>query len=403
MCGLAKPLPKFSAHRICILSEWVSQGCILFSGIKLFPVCIRLVSKVYQTSPNMQNRKKMRNNLLNEEPVYTGKSKTPTHLHLHNYSESGRKTFKTRTFTELLPPLKKEGMHWLQVFGLNHTNTIREICEYYHFNFLILQDILNSGHPVKIEEHPTFYFLVLKLLHNDEKENELVSQQVYIIQGKDFLITFQEQESDFFDPVVQALHENVLDIRTRGSDYLLSVLLNQLMASYNGIVNDISEALEDMEEELLDITGKTDIGKRIQAYRRKYLVLKKAIMPLKEQYLKLQHTQSSLIREENLIFFNDVGDHLQLASQTVDICREMLASLADLYISNNDLRMNDVMKRLTAVSTVFIPLTFVVGVWGMNFRFMPELEWEYGYITAWVIMIVIAIAVSVYLKKKDWY
>lgn len=345
----------------------------------------------------------MKNNLLNEEPVYTGKSKTPTHLHLYNYSESGRKVFKTRKFTELLPPLKKEGTHWLQIFGLNHTDTIREICEYYRFNFLILQDILNSGHPVKIEEHPGFYFIVIKLLHKVRKEDELVSQQVYLIQGKDYLITFLEQESDFFDPVVQAIRDNTLDIRSRGSDYLLSVLLNQVMASYNIIVNDISEVLEDMEEELLDVTDHTDIGKRIQAYRRQYRVLKKAVMPLKEQYSKLQHPRNELIGDENAIFFNDVNDHLQLASQTVDVCREMLASLADLYVSNNDLRMNDIMKRLTAVSTVFIPLTFVVGVWGMNFRYMPELDWEYGYLVAWILMIVIAVGVSLYLRKKDWY
>ncbi len=345
----------------------------------------------------------MKNNLLNDEPAYTGKSKTPTHLHLYNYSDSGLKVFKTRKFAEVLPPLKKESMHWLQVIGLNHTDTIREICKYYNVNFLSLQDILYSGHPVKIEEHPHFFFMVMKLLHNNANEEEIISQQLYLIQGKDFLISFQEKETDFFDPLIRALRDNTLDIRTRGSDYLMSVMLNQLMATYNGIVNEITEVLEDMEEELLTQTKKTDIGKQIPAYRRKYIVLKKTVLPLKEQYLKLLHTQSKLIREETIPYFNDVNDHLQLASQSLDACREMLTSLVDLYMSNNDLRMNDIMKRLTAVSTVFIPLTFVVGVWGMNFRFMPELEWQYGYVIAWAIMLVIGVGVSLYLKKKDWY
>ncbi len=343
----------------------------------------------------------MKNNLLNDSPVYTGRSRISTHLHLYNYSVEGCNEAIIHTFKELPPLLEKEEIHWVQIHGLNHTQTIREICEYYHIDFLVLQDILNSNHPPKIEEYPNFNLAILKLLHL--KKDEIISHQVCLIQGKNFLLTFLEQEGDFFDPVAQALYENVLHIREHGTDYLLSVLLNQIIGSYNALLNDIDEALEDMEEELLSITKNTDIGARIQSYRRQYLVLKKAILPLKEQYSKLQRSQSSLIKEESKIYFNDVYDHLQLALQTVEICREILSSLVDLYISNNDLRMNDIMKRLTVVSTIFIPLTFIVGVWGMNFKYMPELDWEYSYFGAWILMVIIAIVVSIYLKKKDWY
>ena len=133
------------------------------------------------------------------------------------------------------------------------------------------------------------------------------------------------------------------------------------------------------------------------------MLMKKAILPLKEQYIKLLRAENLLIHKVNRAFFNDVNDHLQFVLQTIEICRETLSSLVDLYISNNDLRMNDIMKRLTIVSTIFIPLTFLVGVWGMNYKWMPELEWQYGYLFAWIVMAIIGIIVYLYFRKKKWY
>jgi len=131
--------------------------------------------------------------------------------------------------------------------------------------------------------------------------------------------------------------------------------------------------------------------------------MKKAVLPLKEQYIKLLRSENEMMHKVNRPFFNDVNDHLQFVLQTIDICRETLSSLVDLYISNNDLRMNDIMKRLTVVSTIFIPLTFLAGVWGMNFKFMPELDWRYGYVAAWAIMLVTGLLVYWFLKRKKWH
>lgn len=349
----------------------------------------------------------MKNNLLSEKLIYTGDSQTPTHLHLCTYNVTEMQEKSGDTFQSVKDTLDNTRINWLQVHGLKNTETIREICTHFEIDFLVLQDILNSDHPTKIEEHDRYIVLIMKLfIPNTHKENELdelLQQQVCIILGSNYVLTFLEKETDFFDDVNAALRNDVLKIRSRQTDYLLSVLLNSVMANYISTISSIDDALEDLEEELLTITDGNDIGVQIQALRRQYMLMKKSILPLKEQYVKLLRAENLLIHKVNRAFFNDVNDHLQFVLQTIEICRETLSSLVDLYISNNDLRMNNIMKRLTIVSTIFIPLTFLAGVWGMNFKWMPELDWRYGYLSAWLVMVITGIIVYLFFRKKNWY
>lgn len=350
----------------------------------------------------------MKNNLLSEKLIYTGESLTPTHLHLCTYDATEMHEVSGSTFQDIADTLNDTQINWLQVHGLKDTETIQEVCNHFEINFLVLQDILNANHPTKIEEHDKYIVLILKLFYpNDRKEendlDELLQQQVCIIMGSNYVLTFIENETSFFDDINAALRNDVLKIRNRQTDYLFSVLLNSIMANYTSTISSIDDALEDLEQELLTITTGKDIGVQIQLLRCRYMLMKKAILPLKDQYVKLLRAENQLIHKANRAFFNDVNDHLQYVLQTIDTCRETLSSLVDLYISNNDLRMNDIMKRLTVVSTIFIPLTFLVGVWGMNFQWMPELSWHYGYLFAWLTMVIIGIAVYLVFKKKKWY
>lgn len=349
----------------------------------------------------------MKNNLLSEKLIYTGESQTPTHLHLSTYSTEEVQEVSATDFQTIIPSLNSNHINWLQIHGMQNTETIRKICTHFEIDFLILQDILNADHPTKIEEHDKYIVLIAKLFHvNKETEDgleELAQQQVCLILGSNYVLTFLENETNFFDDITTALRNDILKIRGRQSDYLLSVLLNSVIGNYITIVTSIDDALEDLEEELLTITEGKDIGVQIQSLRRQYMLMKKSVLPLKEQYVKLLRAENQLIHKGNRAFFNDVNDHLQFVLQTIEICRETLSSLVDLYISNNDLRMNDIMKRLTVVSTIFIPLTFLVGVWGMNFKLMPELDWRYGYIFAWTLMTLIGIVVYGYFRKKKWY
>ena len=350
----------------------------------------------------------MKNNLLSEKLIYTGESLTPTHLHLCTYNATEIQESSSDTFQAIKGTLNNDQINWLQIHGMKNTETIREICSHFEIDFLVLQDILNADHPTKIEEHDKYIVLILKIFypneHKEENElDELLQQQVCLIIGNNYVLTFLEKETDFFDDISSALRNDVLKIRSRQTDYLLSVLLNSVMGNYISTISSIDDALEDLEEELLTITNGDDIGIQIQALRRQYMLMKKAILPLKEQYIKLLRAENLLIHKVNRAFFNDVNDHLQFVLQTIEICRETLSSLVDLYISNNDLRMNDIMKRLTIVSTIFIPLTFLVGVWGMNYKWMPELEWQYGSLFAWIVMAIIGIIVYLYFRKKKWY
>jgi magnesium transporter len=344
----------------------------------------------------------MKNNLLSDRLIYTGESQTPTHFHLCSYTPASVTEVEEAEFAKMSELLSnKERISWLQVHGLKHTDTIREICSFFDIDFLTLQDVLNTNHPTKIEEHERYTVFILKLFHKNEEE-ELEEQQLCLIQGTNFLLSFFEKETTFFDDVASALRNDILRIRGKQTDYLLSVLLNSVVANYRQTILAIDEQLEDIEELLLTYTARRNIGAEIQTLRRQYMMMKKALLPLREQYLNLIHSDNPLLHKVNRAYFNDVNDHLQFVLQTVDICRETLASLVDLYLSNNDLRMNDIMKRLTIISTIFIPLTFLVGIWGMNFRGMPELNWKYGYLYAWLLMGAIAFASYLYFRKKRW-
>lgn len=348
----------------------------------------------------------MRNNLLSEKLIYTGASQTPTHLHLCTYTTEEVEETTSADFSTIAQALKSDGINWLQVHGMRNTETIREVCIHFEIDFLILQDILNAKHPTKIEEHDNQIVLIAKVFQlkkeQEDELGELEQQQVCIILGDNFVLTFMEDETGFFDDVIVALHNNVLKIRGRQTDYLLSVLLNSVIGNHMTVVSNIDDSLEGLEEELLTISEGKDIGMQIQTLRRQYMVMKKSVLPLKEQYIKLLRTESPLIQKSSRAFFNDVNDHLQFVIQTIETCRETLSSLVDLYISNNDLRMNDIMKRLTVVSTIFIPLTFLVGVWGMNFENMPELKLKFGYYFAWGLMLVMGLVIYLYFRMKKY-
>ncbi len=349
----------------------------------------------------------MENNLLSDELIYNGESETQTHLHIDIYNTNEVQEYSASSFNKIAKIIDNNKINWLQIHGLKNTETIRDICSYFEIDFLILQDILNANHPTKIEIHDNYIVSILKLFKQVPREedtdlDELTQEQVCIILGKNYVLTFLENESDFFDNIKLALKKDILKIRSRQTDYLFSVLLNNIMANYTTIVSTIDDQLEDLEEVLLTISNNKDIGIQIQALRSQYMTIKRSVMPLKEQYIKLMRGDNSLIRKSNKAFFSDVNDHLQFVLETIEICRETLSSLVDLYISNNDLKMNDIMKRLTIVSTIFIPLTFLAGIWGMNFEFMPELGWKYGYLCAWSLMIIVAIIIGIYLYRKRW-
>ncbi|MCD7925216.1 MAG: magnesium/cobalt transporter CorA [Bacteroides sp.] len=344
-----------------------------------------------------------KNNLLSEQLNYIGASQTPTHLHLCSYNAEYLDRQDGKEIDDLIPYLRKDAINWIQIHGFQNIEAIQRICQHFNVDFLTMQDILNSKHLMKIEEHETYNVVILKLLFSSE--DTYLPQQMAVIQGENFLLTFVERETDFFNDINTALEKNVLKIRNRQSDFLLSVILNSVMTSFMSIISDFEDGLEDLEEGLLSPGQDNMPGiEDIQQYRRNFRLIRKCILPFKEEIINLLHTtDNDLLHKANRPFFDDVNDHLQFVLQTLEGCRDMISALVDLYLSNNDQRMNSIMKQLTVVSTIFIPLTFLAGIWGMNFQWMPELGWKYGYLFAWALMFALVVVIYFYFKRKKWY
>ena len=338
----------------------------------------------------------MKNNLLTEHLVYNGENRTKTHVHLIRYTAAAFHETDCDDFGKAVCGTDPAEKLWVRVHGLEDTECIGAVCARFGVEFLAAQDILNMNHPSKVEEYDKFNFVVSSIFIDDR------ILRIRLVQGANFVLTFIDGESSFYDDVAQALRDNVLKIRTRSADYLFSVMVNELVSNYVSVAMSIGDELDDLETALIAASDGRDLGGLLQIQRRRYMDLKRVVIPLRDQYTKLLRSDTGLVHAANRPFFNDVNDHLLNISQLVDGCRETLSSLMDLYIANNDMRMNDIMKRLTIVSTIFIPLTFLVGVWGMNFRFMPELEWKHGYLAAWSIMLVVGTAAYFIFKTKKW-
>ena len=353
---------------------------------------------------HLHRRRHISNRHLSDKYYYAGEHETVTDIRLTQYNSDGIHTAEvkkgTTSFNKLADPNK---VNWFQVSGLTDSETITRIVNDFGLHNLDAKDILTPQHVVKIEEYANHMLIILNSSYYDANM-EIHSEHISILVTGNVVITFTESNNPVFEAAHKALLSNMLNIRKKGSGLLLAFLLNTIIANLVESASKVEEILEDIEETLLDPKNdQGNMGSLIQQHRHEYMIIRKNSLPLKDQFSKLLRTENGIITPDILPIYNDLQDQLQFVIQTTESCREITSSLVDLYISNNDLRMNAIMKRLTIVSTLFIPLTFLVGVWGMNFKIMPELDWRYGYFIAWAVMIVTGVLTWLYMKRKDWY
>lgn len=343
------------------------------------------------------------NHHLSDKYYYVGEHQTATEICLVQYNETILNTHNVNTsevsFGKLTDPAC---INWFQVSGLTNSDTITRMVKDCGLHNLDAKDILTPQHVIKIDEYQGRLLIILNSnYYNDNME--LHSEHISMLVSGNTVITFTETNNPVFENVMQGLKANMLGIRKKGSGLLLAFLLNTIISNLVESAAKVEDLLEDIEETLLDISkNQQDAGAQIQERRRDYMSIRKNSQPLKEQFAKLFRLESNLITQDMLPIYSDLSDQIQFVTQTMESCREISSSLVDLYISNNDLRMNAIMKRLTVVATIFIPLTFFAGIWGMNFQHMPELNWQYGYLFAWGIMLITAILTWLFLKKNDW-
>ena len=297
--------------------------------------------------------------------------------------------------------------------SLVHTGKVYELqtsIEFFCYdenNFTItesnnIQDILNTHHLPKFEDYGEHVFFTLKDLSLKDADNIVTKKQLSFILGNHYLISFEEHKSELFAPIVNRIKSHKGKVRMMQNDYLLYALTDVITDNYLRIIDNMDDDMEAIEEELLNNRSKLVLNK-ILFKRKQHLSLKKSVIPVLEETRKLHHSESPLINEKTYIYFQDIIDHLSQVTQNLDTFREMISNLSELYLANNDIQMNDVMKRLTVVSTIFIPLTFIVGLYGMNFKYFPELQWQYGYLYIWVFMVLLSIGMVIYLKKRQWF
>lgn len=292
---------------------------------------------------------------------------------------------------------------WIQIEGIHDTQILEELGAVFGLHPLTLEDILNTDQRPKMEDFCEYIYIVLKTFYNHADENnETTSEQISIILGPTFVISFQEKETDIFKPIRERIRAGKGRLRKSGADYLAYSLIDTIVDNYFTILEHLGEKIEIIEESLVK-NPSTQTLQAIQHLKREMIFLRKSVWPLRETISSLERTECQLIQESTGLFLKDIYDHTIQVIDTIETFRDMLSGILDIYLSSISNRMNEIMKVLTIIATIFMPLTFLAGVYGMNFKYMPELEWHWGYFFILGIMITIAVSMLVYFRKKRWF
>ena len=272
---------------------------------------------------------------------------------------------------------------------------------------LTLEDILNTDQRPKFEEYQNYIFIVIKIISYDKSISEIVVEQVSLVLGKGYLVTFEEQPSTIFDDLRERIRTKKGKIITYGPDYLAYSMIDVIVDNYFTVLEKMGEEIEDLEEELV-INPKTETIQSIHQFKREMIALRKSVWPLREVITKLMRQDSEYVDEKTIIYLRDVYDHTIQVIDTIETYRDLLSGMLDIYLSSVSNRMNEIMKLLTLIGTIFIPLSFITGLYGMNFDRsvsplnMPELGWSFGYIYVWVVMLSVVFIMLFYFRRKKW-
>ncbi len=340
--------------------------------------------------------------------VYMGESKeSRVSISLIEYNETSFEEKKIENVSDLKYIKENENVSWINVCGLNDIKVLEEIGSIFEIHPLTLEDILNVYHHPKMDEFEGYLFLILKMVRYDNNAGELDAEHVCFVLGKNYFITFQEKEGDVFDLIRDRIRNSKGKIRKFKGDYLMYRLMDSIVDNYLVVLENYNERIEDIEDELMLIPDNIDL-EPIHQLRKEVIKLRRIMSPLSEIIHTLQKEKFVFIQKGTIVFLKDLYDHIKLAVETTENFRELIGGLLQIYLSGTSHRMNNIVKLLTIVSTIFIPLTFIVGVYGMNFSpstsmwNMPELNWKYGYPIIMFLMLMIAVGLIFYFKKKKW-
>jgi len=334
--------------------------------------------------------------------TYIGKEKTEkVRIKIINYTQTQVTEKIVETVEECLPFKNKQPVTWVDITGIHKTDIIEKMGACFDLHPLVLEDITTTNQRPKLEDFEYYLFIVLQMLAYNEKSKEIEAEQVSLILGNNFVISFQEREGDVFDPVRERIRSGKGKIRMAGSDYLVYSLIDSIVDNYFIILENIGEQIESTEEDLIK-NPKRETLNVIHQLKRELIFLRKSVWPLREVISYLQRGDSKLVKKITEVYLKDVYDHTIQIMDTTETFRDLVSGMIDVYLSSISNRMSEVMKVLTMIATIFIPLSFIVGIYGMNFRYMPELYSVWGYPLVMLFMIIIAVFMLRYFRKKNW-
>ena len=323
-------------------------------------------------------------------------------INVIDYDETNVKEMSVSTVDELKPFIESPNVTWILVTGVHDTGILNQIGNLFKINSLELEAIANTTERPTMEEREDYIFVVLKAMQLDAETSEVTIEQVSMVLGKNYVITFHETKPMLFESLRNRIIASKGRIRRFTADYLLFALSDILIDQYFTLLEDIGETIETTEEQLILSPGQAN-QELIYKLKRRLVYVKKTIWPTREVMSSLQRSDHVLIHEGTKMYFRNIYDHTVQIIETLESLRDLTSGMMDLYVSAVSNRMNEIMKVLTIFSAIFIPITFLAGVYGMNFKIIPELRWDYGYYAFWGVTVIITVIMLFYFKRKKWF
>jgi len=335
--------------------------------------------------------------------VYVGEKKVENvTITLTEYDENNLETYEIKSVEEIDPFTDTPQVTWVSVCGLHETDFLKQIGEKFKVHPLVLEDILNTDTRPKIEISEDYLFIVMKLLVYNAEHKILETEQVSFILGRTFLFSFSEKSDEIFNPIKDRIKSQLGKIRKRGSDYLLYALMDVVVDQFFLAVEKVDERIETLDDEVLNTPERSQIEK-IYNLKNLLLMLRRSAAPMREIVNQLIKDDGDLMDDSIVPYLRDLYDHTIHISESIELQREITSGLMETYLSMMSNKMNEVMKVLTVIATIFIPLTFIVGIYGMNFPNMPEMQWPWAYFAVWGVMIGVTALMLFYFKRKKWF
>jgi len=318
-----------------------------------------------------------------------------------DYDQGNLRELDLKKITEGERFKKTESVTWINVDGVHDTELIMEIGRSFDLHPLILEDIVHTGQRPKMEEYDDCLFLVVKMLRLDQEQEQVVGEQLSMVLGRTFLLTFQEQASDSFEPVRERIRRQKGRVRGAGIDYLAYALLDTVVDNYIFVIERLGEKVEDLEEEVLFAPSQAVLAK-ITRYKREMNYIRKSVRPFRELILQLNSLDSDLISDKTAPFLRDMQGLALQSVEIIDTYREMLFDHLNVYNTGVSIKLSEIMKILTIFSAIFIPLTFIAGVYGTNFDYLPELRYRYSYFVFWAVLLLVALVMVRFFRRRGW-